>query len=102
MADRHPCCVPYCRRTIAAAKLPEGHEWICGKHWPLVSKAAKAALRLNGQRIRKVLRKRPEYAEYWKLPPGSPRRRRAVAMWRRNVQAWNRCKREAIERAAGI
>ncbi len=38
------CLVPHCRRTTRADRLPEwilarGPEWICGKHWPLVSPA---------------------------------------------------------------
>lgn len=36
------------------------------------------------------------------MPPGSPSRLSAVAMWRRHGQVWDRCKTEAIEGAAGI
>ena len=30
--DRIPCCVPFCRRTAARAKMPDASEIICGKH----------------------------------------------------------------------
>jgi hypothetical protein len=100
MSERISCCVPYCRRTHHNRERFSG--WICAKHWALVSRSTKTALRVNKRRIRTVLRQRPEYAEYWKMPPGSPRRLRAVAMWARHDQIWQTCKAEAVERAAGI
>lgn len=100
MTDRLSCCVPFCRRT---SRNDEGHrEWVCSKHWPLVSRSAKAAWRTAKKRVRAIVRSKPEYLEYWKLPPGSPGRLSAVSMWRRLNHAWDKCKREAIERAAGI
>lgn len=100
MTERITCIVPFCLRTYHNR---EGHsEWICQKHWRLVSRQAKASLRLNCRRIDKVLRHRPDYREYWTMPSGSPSRLSAVAMWRRHGQVWDRCKMEAIEGAAGI
>lgn len=35
MADeRTPCCIPGCRRTIGEPH----YEWICSKHWSLLTK----------------------------------------------------------------
>jgi hypothetical protein len=98
VTHRISCCVPYCRRTTSA----EFREWVCGKHWPLVSRQTKATLRTAKARARRILRSKPQYREYWKLPPGSPARLSAVSMWARLDQAWANCKREAIERAVGI
>src|SRR3569833_3213822 len=93
-ANRIPCCVPYCRRT----RKPDGHEqWICGIHWRLVPLAVKAEYRLARRRARRILDRRPEYREYWKLKPGSPERLRAHAMWQQLDQVWVKCKRVAIE-----
>lgn len=100
MADRLPCCAPFCRRTMRNDK---GFiEWLCQKHWALVPRSTKAAYRTAKKRARAVLRRKPEYREYWTFPAGSPGRLSAVRMWRRLDQAWDNCKREAIERAAGI
>lgn len=100
MSERLHCCVPFCSRTTR----PERGftEWVCGKHWPLVSRRRKRAYSLTKRRVRKIVAKRPEYREYWKLPPGSPSRISAVSVWRRLDDAWDRCKREAIERAGWI
>ncbi len=98
MTTRQSCCVPYCRRTCK----PFHHEWICAIHWRMVSREAKRALRLTWRRARKVVARKPQYREYWTLPPGSPARLSAVAVWRRCEQAFERCKREAIERAVGL
>ncbi|CUA90888.1 hypothetical protein IMF23_04400 [Chelatococcus daeguensis] len=99
MSDRLPCCVPFCRRTTKAGRFTD---WICAKHWPLVSLETRGAYNLAKRRARRIIARRPIYREYWKLPAGSPERLRAVRMWRRIDAAWARCKCEAIERAAGI
>lgn len=97
--DRLPCCVPFCRRTIGADK---GYsEWICPKHWRVVPPEARAAYALARRRARWIIARKPIYREYWRLLPGSPARLSAVAMWRRVDTAWERCKRQAIERALG-
>jgi len=44
----------------------------------------------------------PLVREYWKMPPGCEDRLAAVAMWRALDDAWDACKRAAIETAAGL
>lgn len=100
MADRLRCCVPHCRRTRKAGGA--GDEWICGVHWPMVSKRTKLFRRLHGRFVRREVRRNPKVLEYWKMKPGSPARIRAVRMWGLSRLLWQRCKREAIERAAGL
>jgi hypothetical protein len=39
---------------------------------------------------------------FWHFPPGSPKRLAAIKLDRLCRKAWERCKRAAIERAAGI
>lgn len=99
MTERVHCSVPFCKRT----RRPNGSdEWVCGKHWALVPRQTRAAYNLAKRRSRRIIARKPLYREYWKLSPGSPARLSAVAMWRRVDSAWERCKREAIERAAGL
>ncbi|RWF63913.1 MAG: hypothetical protein EOQ34_30070 [Mesorhizobium sp.] len=102
MSDRIACCVPFCRRSIAKDRNGGHTDWICGVHWPGVSRKLKAEYNLAKRRARRIIRRKPIYREYWKLPPGSPGRCSAVAMWARLDSIWARCKRDAIERAAGI
>jgi hypothetical protein len=99
-SDRLPCCVPFCRRTISREKGYE--QWVCGKHWRLVSYEARWAYSRAKRRAKRILRGRPEYASYWTLPPGSMRRRAAVRMWRRLDLKWMRCVNDAIESAGGL
>lgn len=76
---RIACCVPFCRRTTGRTEFSE---WLCGDHWRLIDK-----------------RRRQVYGRY-------------MRQWRRYSHGkivpqavdriWNRLKREAIERAAGI
>jgi len=94
MADeRVPCCVPFCRRTIKGRG-----EWICGNHWPAVSTV------LRRRKARLFRRYRYLYGDngFWHFPPGSPKRLAAIKLDRLCRKAWERCKRAAIERAAGI
>lgn len=83
MIDRIPCIVPYCRRTRKPASRPV--EWICGKHWPMVDRVLKCRL----ARLKRLLR-RCRTDRQWQT----------VRNHLDNV--WERCKRQAIERAAGI
>lgn len=96
MADRIACCVPFCGRTCRGD--PIRHEWVCGAHWRSVS----AVLRRRKARL--FRRARHLYGDngYWAFPAGSPRRMAAVKMERVCRMAWQRCKKQAIERAAGI
>lgn len=81
-SDRVPCCVPFCRRTIARDRLPSEHaEWICGRHWPAVPKHHKRRLR----QIERIAKR--------------TRRLSSIMLAQR---IWERCKREAIERAMGL
>lgn len=80
-SGRISCIVPFCRRTIAVSRLPEGYEWICGKHWSAVPRH---------------LRRRKSQAERIAKRTNRP------AAWRLTGLIWERCKREAIERAMGI
>ncbi len=84
--DRLPCCVPFCRRTIAAGRF---REWLCPKHWRLVSPTRKARKR----RTERLLAKARARAD----------RARIELRWCHHAStAWERCKAEAIERAMGI
>ena len=99
MTDRVPCCVPFCRRTIARGDF---NEWICPRHWPLVSAATKRRRRLADRIADRAQRRFDTLAAaqggYW-LPA---QRRRVEGAIRRAAAAWERCKAEAIERAGGI
>lgn len=79
MSPRLHCCVPFCRRTTARFQPPT--EWICGRHWQLVSKDKR---RVYGRRKR-------AWRRYHHENDG-------IAADR----IWSRLKREAIERAAGV
>lgn len=96
MTDRLPCCVPFCRRTF---KNDEGFvEMICGKHWRMASQVK----RRRRTRLFRAYRKRFGDNDYWNYPAGSPQRIAAVRLHRLCQKAWQSCKRDAIERAAGI
>lgn len=79
MAERTRCCIPLCRRTTK-----EQHdEWICYRHWPLVSKEVKRRRRLLKNAINRRGVLTPQMA------------------WM-DRQLWERAKREATERSMGI
>lgn len=90
MSDRLPCLVPHCRRTRRQEPDPVNvdgqifdlmEEWICPRHWPLVPAEARRIYSAAKRRLRKLQNQKCA----------------AVA-----ARLWRRCKREAIERAAGI
>ena len=83
MTARLPCSVPFCRRTTAAGRFAE---WICAKHWPLVSWTTKARKRMDARLLRKARLRGIE----------------KPMIEARAAQVWERYKAEAIERAAGI
>lgn len=125
MTGRIGCVVPGCRRTRGDRKgdpLQPGMEWICGEHWALVDRSLKR-LRARSRRRwdrRIALAKRagarfleessrsatpgshayldltPLYASASKLRHAEDARRRILG-W-----IWERMKRQAIERAAGL
>lgn len=78
MAERLPCCVPFCRRTIKGGEFAE---WICGEHWRLV------------RRDRRMV-----YARYRRLWRRSGKTQYVGAC----NGTWSALKREAVEAAAGI
>lgn len=78
MADRVPCSVPGCRRTVAAAKGFD--EWVCGKHWSTVPG--------SDRRLYTAAKRR------W---------RRSPEKWGRvAARIWRRCRDAAIEIAMGL
>ena len=81
-ADRLRCLVPGCRRTVAppvvatdAGGVPCG-EVICAGHWKLVPRQFKAVYRRATRRL--------------------------SSDTRRQIAAWGRCRRSAIERSMGL
>lgn len=74
------CCVPGCRRTLV--DNGKFNEWICQKHWSAVPR-----------RDRKVYNRRKRIIIQGCL---------SVTFGAASDRLWNRCKREAIERAVGI
>lgn len=75
MKKRLRCCVPFCNRT---RKPDEYAEWICGKHWPLTDLQSRLVYRRM-----KFRRPGPEFAQA-------------------RGRIWDRLRRQAIERAAGL
>lgn len=96
MSDRISCCVPFCRRTF---KNDEGHtEVICRKHWRLAS----PYMRCRKTKFFRLYRKRFGETPYWQYPAGSPQRLEALRIDKICERIWKACKKQAIERAAGI
>lgn len=94
------CLVPYCR--CSRRPDPDIREWICAKHWKMIPREIKATRAQRRREARRIVRRKPTYREYWKLPAGSADRLAAVGLWRRLDMAWRACKVAAIEAAAGI
>lgn len=69
--DRIPCLVPHCRR--GTRRFPDG-EFICGKHWPLVSRKLKLLMRKAKRRQK----------------------------WQLCATIWRKMRRQAIEGAFGL
>ncbi|WP_226576432.1 hypothetical protein [Acuticoccus sediminis] len=100
MTDRTPCAVPFCRRSrgIRKGETRPAEEWICGDHWTLVSKH----LRRRFAKFSRLYRRRFGDVAFWTFPAGSPKRIEAVKITRLWRESWERCKRQAVERAMGI
>jgi len=97
--ERLPCCVPFCRRTTRAGPF---REWICGKHWRLVSRKTKTRRRM-AERI--VARADARFAVQYEAQGCTFREeqlRRCDAARGLARVSWERCKAEAIEAAMGI
>jgi hypothetical protein len=95
---RISCVVPFCRRTADATKYSPDTEIICGKHWRMAS----ATLRRRRGRLQRQYRRRFGDNPFWKYPAGSPQRIDAVRLAQMIHDLWDRCRRQAIERAAGL
>ncbi len=110
------CCVPHCRRTIAAERITPHNQWMCGNHWPLVPKRLRSfKLKADRAYVRSrdvfftIFQEGDEYATSHggsvtdelkqRLYEASGRREKAR---QRCLRAWDRCKRRAIETAMGI
>lgn len=83
------CCVPFCKNSRGDRKndpVYEDTEYLCSAHWPLVSKR----LKRRRTKLKRILRKDPnnDFLHY-----------RVLAA---DCRTWELCKREAIEKAAGI
>ena len=106
MCKRMNCCVPFCRRTRGQRKgeepIREGEEWICGRHWSAVPSRLKNRKKAHARYVRRECRRQPLMREWWHLPPGSPERIKAIAMFGLSHTLWRRCVRAAIEAAGGI
>lgn len=95
---RIPCVVPFCRRTADEAKYPSGTVIICGKHWRL----APASWRRRRSKLERRYSRQFGDTPFWEFPAGSPQRIEAARLDRLIHVLWTRCKRAAIEAAAGI
>lgn len=89
MTPRLPCLVPFCRATRGLRKTDDGlmpDEWICSRHWRLVSPSTRRA-----------------HSKLFRLGAKAARLNRDLPrLFSRARLAWGACKREAIERAVGI
>lgn len=96
-AGRVQCCVPFCRRTTGQPFA----EWICHVHWPMVPRSLKARYRL-AKRIAR--RSRDRFGRQIREQEGyfEPQWVRVQAARRLSGLIWDRCKRHAIEAAAGL
>lgn len=94
--DRLQCIVPFCRRTT---RNPEGYSaWMCRDHWKMVSKYRR---RRDSRLVRRYVKKFGRN-NYWEYKGGSPERLEALRLANMCAKSWELCKRQAIERAAGI
>lgn len=82
------CMVPFCsasRGDLKGDPLRDDMEWLCGRHWAPISKR----LKRRRARLRRIAKRTND-----------------AVLLRRIDQAdrriWERCKREAIERAGGV
>lgn len=98
-AHRIQCCVPFCKRTH---RNDEGYvEWICQRHWSLVPRRTRGKWKLS----KKVAKRSSERFNAQYEEQGGfldPQLNRATAAIELSNKIWERCKREAFERAGGI
>ena len=89
------CCVPFCRRT----KTPQDRyaEWVCPTHWTGVDPRLRRLFRACKKAANKATWRNPRWG--WAVKDLDPVASHAVE---REARVWARCKRQAIERAAGL
>lgn len=103
--QRLKCCVPFCNRTRGDRKgdpVNRYSEWICGDHWKLVDRRTKLFRRRCDTALEKARR---EVAAYRSRHGDEIHIDLALKInhaGRRAARAWDRCKREAIEKGMGI
>lgn len=88
MVDRLSCCVPFCHRTRGDRKgdpLVPDMEWICREHWRLVP----SRLKRRRTKIRRIEKRSDDLCIEFRVEEA-------------DLKIWAACKRQAIERAAGI
>jgi hypothetical protein len=98
VSDRVQCCVLGCRRTTGKPHA----EWICAKHWSAVPKAMRAEWAAEKRKARRILARKPAYAEWWVFPAGSSDRLAAVRLWGKMHAMWAKCREAAMEAAVGL
>ncbi|AJD41011.1 hypothetical protein RGR602_CH01672 [Rhizobium gallicum bv. gallicum R602sp] len=59
-------------------------------------------MRRRDSKLVRLYQKRFEKNQFWELKTGSPERRAAVRLAGLCAKSWSACKKQAIERAAGI
>jgi len=89
------CCVPFCRRTRA----PQDRfaEYICPAHWAAVDRRLRRLHAACKRAANKATWRNPRWG--WAVGAPDPVAEKAVA---REARVWEKAKRQAIERAAGI
>jgi len=89
---RLACEVPFCTRTRGRRRgepaIRRGEQWVCGEHWQPVSYEAKRRKRKWERHARRFEKRGDKLL--------------AAFCWRKAELAWQACRREAIEVAAGI
>lgn len=99
------CCVPFCSRLRGKRKREKpSHDehWVCATHWAAVPAGLKRRKQLHEKFVKREIARRPLMARWWKLPPGSPERIKAIRMFGLSTTLSRRCARAAIEAAGGI
>lgn len=91
--DRVPCCVPHCGRTC---RKGEYIEFLCSKHWPLVSPF------LRGEKFATERVWRRLFAGLDPDEMSHDRKAQRDRAYNSMTAAWAACKRAAIERAGGL
>jgi hypothetical protein len=91
--------VPFCRRTASREKFPNCDEIICGKHWRNCAGGASWPAQHDRAPLPPPIR-RPRLLGI----PARPRRSRieGARLNRLLNDLWERCKKAAIEAAAGL